>query len=168
MKVNPGTRTLARIWFCEQGQGHSQERQVQGPGPGHCITESQYSTGSTKSICAEFAPLPTNGKIIHYNGFHAMGGSECFNCVLFCMPQVAEFTDPDWGIKSTPAWGWRTSPPGYISWRAGTTTLCRSLLYTHSGIFEFGYWTYCKVVEVRMQNVKVTNYDVMAINASND
>jgi hypothetical protein len=77
-------------------------------------------------------------------------------CVLYCMPQVAKFTDPDWGIKSTPAWGCRTSSSGYISWRAGTTTLCRRL-YTHSGIYEFGYWTYCKVVEVRMQNVKVTN-----------
>jgi hypothetical protein len=97
-------------------------------------------------MCAEFAPLPM-AKLSTIMAFTQCEEVNVFNCVLYCMPQVAEFTDPDWGIKSTPAWGCRTSPPGYM-----------------------GYWTYryCKVVEVRLQNVKVTNYGVMAINANND
>ncbi len=36
--------------------------------------------------------------------------------------------------------GWRTGPPGYIGWRAGTTTLCQSRLYPPVRDYEFAIW----------------------------
>ncbi len=40
-----------------------------------------------------------------------------------------KFLVPVWRRKSTLAWGCRTGLRAYVSWRAGTTTLCRSQLY---------------------------------------
>jgi hypothetical protein len=42
---------------------------------------------------------------------------------------VAKFIVPDWGNKVNSGIGFRTGPPGFIGWRAGTTTLCQSRLY---------------------------------------
>ncbi len=48
---------------------------------------------------------------------------------------VAKFIVPGWGDKVNFDIGFTcTDLPGYIGWRAGTTTLCRSQLYP-----EFGY-----------------------------
>ncbi len=52
---------------------------------------------------------------------------------------LAEFIVLTGGIKSTLAWGCRTSPPGFIGWRAGTTILCRSQLDPPGRDYEFGY-----------------------------
>jgi hypothetical protein len=37
------------------------------------------------------------------------------------------------------AQGCRTGPSGYLGWRAGTTTLCHSRLYSPVSDYEFGY-----------------------------
>ncbi len=42
-------------------------------------------------------------------------------------------------MTSTLAWGFPTSPPGCIGWRAGTTNLCRSQLYPPVRDCEFGH-----------------------------
>ncbi len=48
---------------------------------------------------------------------------------------VAKFLVPDWGIKPTLTWGFRTGLP---AWRAGTTTLCQSRLYPPSQALRIG------------------------------
>ncbi len=52
---------------------------------------------------------------------------------LFKYWTVAKFIVPDSGI------GYRTGPPGYLGWQAGTTTLCRIQLYPSFSDCEFGY-----------------------------
>jgi hypothetical protein len=39
---------------------------------------------------------------------------------LQCSISIAKVIVPDWGIKLTPAWGFRTGPPGYIGRQADT------------------------------------------------
>jgi hypothetical protein len=51
-----------------------------------------------------------------------------------------KFILSDWGEKLTLVQDCRTGPPGYIVWRAGTTTLCWSQLYPPVRDYEFGYW----------------------------
>ncbi len=53
----------------------------------------------------------------------------------------AQFIVPDMegGIKLTLTKACRTGPSGYISWRAGRTTLCHSRLYPPVRDYEFGY-----------------------------
>jgi hypothetical protein len=53
---------------------------------------------------------------------------------------VAEFIVPDWGIKLTPAKGYRTGPHGYIGLQAGTTTLYAGVNFIPPvRDHEFGY-----------------------------
>jgi hypothetical protein len=45
-----------------------------------------------------------------------------------------KFLVPDWGIKSTVAYGCRTGPPAYVAWQAGMTILCqKSIISPQSG-----------------------------------
>ncbi len=64
-----------------------------------------------------------------------------------CFPEtknpVAKFIVPDWRDKVNSGIGLSyTGLPGYISWRAGTTTLCWIQLYPLKKVrnYEFGYW----------------------------
>ncbi len=57
-----------------------------------------------------------------------------------CTATVAEFIAPGWGDKVKSGIGLLSRPASHVARRAGTTTLCRSWLYSQSEIFEFGYW----------------------------
>jgi hypothetical protein len=52
-----------------------------------------------------------------------------------------KFSVPDWGDIVDSGIGLLTfciGPPAYVAWRAGTTTLCQSRLYTPSQVFDSG------------------------------
>jgi hypothetical protein len=52
---------------------------------------------------------------------------------------VAKFIVPDWGDKGDSGTVLLYRPPGYIGWRAGTTTPSQNQLYPPFRNYEFGY-----------------------------
>ncbi len=80
---------------------------------GACCRESRQGLVRCSEVCVVYIPFA--------NGVSTDSGVPAIVwCLLmFQFSPVAEFKDPDRGIKSTPAQGYRTGPPRQATWAGG-------------------------------------------------